>query len=480
MNVFWVAHAWTANDTIHATSNVARGSWRSDVLFTIDERGRWSSIEPSVACAEAQARGAQILEGAAIAPLVNAHSHAFQRAFAGFAERRDSAQDDFWSWRDRMYRIALAMSPQQLKAVAKHLYIELLRGGYTHVCEFHYLHHSPNGAPYDEPFAMSVALIEAANEVGIGITLLPVVYERAGFDQPTLRDDQRRFRADAAWVLNAQRELAGYAEMYGADRLIVGAALHSLRAVSEASIAKIVNEATGPIHIHIAEQRAEVEACLKATSARPIEYLCKQLSTLPPINTGLQLVHGTHSQINEIELVVPLNGALVICPTTEANLGDGVTEVAAWLDAGVSMTIGSDSHVCRDWREELRLLEYGQRLTRERRNVLAAPERGVASTAERMYGAALRGSPRAAGLDQWGFVVGARADLLLIGPSDSSLLGVPVDRLLDAMVFSSPAKPFSEVMVAGEWVLREGLHDAAADSCDEFSAAMRDLRGLES
>ncbi|MGL4231173.1 MAG: formimidoylglutamate deiminase [Casimicrobium sp.] len=464
MKTLWTPHAWLPTN-VH-------GAWQSDVLFTVDDAGRWSNIEHGVSRTDAQARGAEILEGAAIAPLVNAHSHAFQRAFVGFAERRESAEDDFWSWRDRMYRVALTISPEQLKAVAKHLYIECLRGGYTHVCEFHYLHHSPSGKPYDDPYAMSIALIEAANDVGIGITLLPVVYERAGFDQPTLRDDQRRFRADAAWVLNAQRALAGFAEMYGTDRVLIGAALHSLRAASEASVATILNEASGPIHIHIAEQRAEVEACLATTGLRPIEYLSRQLTGRSSNSNGPQLVHGTHSKIEEIKRIAQSNGALVICLTTEANLGDGVTDVAAWLDWGVPITIGSDSHVCRDWREELRLLEYGQRLTRERRNVLAAPERGVASTAERIYCAAISGSANAAGLDRWGFTIGARADLLVIDRDDSSLIGVPIERLLDAMVFSSPVKPFADVMVAGEWVVRGALHSADESTRADFAAML--------
>jgi formimidoylglutamate deiminase len=470
MKQLWTPHAWLPNAT--------HGAWRSDVLFTIDDAGRWSHIEYGVSRADAIARNAELLNGAAIAPLVNAHSHAFQRAFVGFAERRETAQDDFWSWRDRMYRVALTISPEQLKAVAKHLYIECLRGGYTHVCEFHYVHHAPSGAPYDDPYAMSLALIEAANEVGIGVTLLPVVYERAGFDQPTLRADQRRFRADAAWVLDAQRELAGYADMYGSDRVVIGAALHSLRAARDASIVKIVNEASGPIHIHIAEQRAEVEACVKATGMRPIEYLCQQLSNASPKNNWLQLVHGTHSKVTEIERIALIKCGLVICPTTEANLGDGIADVAAWLNANVPMTIGSDSHVCRDWREELRLLEYGQRLAHERRNVLAAPEHNVASTAERIYGAAMKGSASAAGFDQWGFVVGARADLLLIDQTDPTLVGVPMERLLDAMVFSSPVKPFADVMVAGDWVLRRGEHDKDNESLATFAETMAALQTI--
>ncbi len=451
MKTLWVQRAWLPNPRSSAASSAPSGTWQADVLFTIDALGHWSNIEHGIARADAQTRGAEILDGTAIAPLVNAHSHAFQRAFAGFAERRESAEDDFWSWRDRMYRVALAISPEQLKAVAKHLYLECLRGGYTHVCEFHYVHHSPSGVPYEDRYAMSVALIEAANEVGIGLTLLPVVYERAGFDQPALRDDQRRFRANAQWVLDAQRELSRrYA---GSHNLIFGAALHSLRAVTADSLTRIAREARGPIHIHVAEQRAEVEACLKATGLRPLEFLLAQLSAVSPAQFGLTIVHGTHSTVSEIEFIARNNWAIAICPTTEANLGDGVTDVSAWLNANVPMSIGSDSHVCRDWREELRLLEYGLRLTRERRNVLAAPERGIASTAERMYAAAIAGSAQPAGLASWGFQVGARADLLLIDRCDPALFNVPTEHFLDAIVFSSPARPFELVMVAGEWIV---------------------------
>lgn len=445
---FWASDAWLPSEKPSAIP----GAWQKNVLLEADTAGRWSRIETGVPHEVAKARGAELLDGPVIAPLVNAHSHAFQRAFAGFAERRETADDDFWSWRDRMYGVALTVTPERMKAIAARLYRELLRGGYTHVCEFHYVHHQPSGVPYENPHEMSVALIEAANEVGIGITLLPVVYERAGFDQASLRDDQRRFRADAQWVLDAQRSLSDYGEIYGEDRVLIGAALHSLRAATDASIERIVNQASGPIHIHIAEQRAEIDACLKATGRRSIEYLCDRLHALSAAGRGLQLVHATHSTKDEISRIAQMNGALVICPTTEANLGDGITDVAAWLDAGVAMTIGSDSHVCRDWREELRLLEYGQRLALERRNVLAAPERGSPSTAERLYAAAINGSVAAAGLSNWGLRVGARADLLVIDKNDSALHEVPTEHVLDAMVFSSPVKPFEQVMVAGEWL----------------------------
>jgi formimidoylglutamate deiminase len=474
MKLLWTSAAWFPSTETQVQSQ-ASGAWQRDVLFCIGNDGCWSAIHAGFARADAKARGAELCDRPAIAPLVNAHSHAFQRAFVGFAERRDAAQDDFWSWRDRMYRVALAIEPPQLKVIARHLYLELLRGGYTHVCEFQYLHHAKNGSAYGDVYAMSVALIEAANDVGIGITLLPVVYERAGFDAPNLRDDQRRFRADATWVLTAQSDLSVYREMYGERHVLIGAALHSLRAVTAASIARIAATANGPIHIHVAEQRAEVDACLEATGMRPIEYLMSQLQKLSPNKYGLKIVHGTHTTKKEIDAIAQLNGALVICPSTEANLGDGITDVAAWLDANVAMTIGSDSHVGRDWRDELRLLEYGQRLKLERRNVLASPERGATSTATRLYAAAIHGSADAAGLNAWGFKVGARADLLLIDHDDPALCGVPLDHLLDAMIFSSPTRPFNDVMVAGEWILRDGKSETSDAIAREFATMMRSL-----
>jgi formimidoylglutamate deiminase len=468
-------HIWTAAAWLPANVNDQRGSWCSNVLFTIDDGGCWSAIDAEVSREDAKARGAEIYDKPAIAPLVNAHSHAFQRAFVSFAERRELAQDDFWSWRDRMYRVALAIEPSQLKVIARHLYRELLRGGYTHVCEFHYLHRAKDGAAYGDVYAMSVALIEAATDVGIGITLLPVVYERAGFDAPSLREDQRRFRADANWVLSAQNDLSVYRELYGERSVVIGAALHSLRAAAPESIARIVDAASGPVHIHVAEQRAEIAACLKATGMRSIEFLAEQLNARSPHKKKVQLVHGTHATYDEITAIARLNGALVICPTTEANLGDGVTDVASWLELGVPMSIGSDSHVCRDWREELRLLEYGQRLKLERRNVLAAPSRGDYSTAARLYDAAVAGSASPAGLDAWGLRVGARADLLLIDTNDPALAGVPQDRLLDAMVFSSGTEPFRDVMVGGEWVVQNGGDETEAADRARFATMMHAL-----
>jgi len=401
---------------------------------------------------------------------VNAHSHAFQRAFAGAAERREAASDDFWSWRDRMYAVALRIGTAQLRAVAAQLYVELLRGGYTHVCEFHYLRRDRDGREHADPLAMSWALADAAADAGIGLTILPVLYERAGFAADSLRDDQRRFRSSPAETFAAATRIRA------AARPLVdsGLAIHSLRAASAASIAALARLADafpGPIHIHVAEQTGEVDECVAATGARPIEWLVRE----GRLDARWQLVHATHATAQEIAAVGASGAGIVACPSTEANLGDGLCDLPGWLDAGVPITIGSDSHVTRDWCEELRLLEYGQRLSRRERNVAAAPELGVASTAERLVSRMLAGCPAAAGQDAWGLVAGARGDALVVDASADALLGVAAERSLDALVFSGPSAPWRDVMVAGRWVVRDGVHAAAPAIAARFVAAMREL-----
>ena len=427
---YWAPHAWID------------GRWQASVRLTVAADGTWAEV-----VAGARADGAQVLPGPVLPGLVNAHSHAFQRAFAGLAETRSGEHDDFWSWRDRMYRVALRISPDALRAVAAQLYRELLRGGYTQVCEFHYLQHDLDGRPYADPLALSWALADAAAEAGIGLTLLPVLYERAGFLQPALRDDQRRFATTADSVRDIARRVAGA----GRPLVRAGVAVHSLRAADPASIhhlRALADDLDGPIHIHVAEQTAEVDDCLAATGARPIEWLARE----GLLDARWHVVHATHALPAEIDAVARQGAGVVICPTTEANLGDGVPDLPCWLAAGVPLSIGSDSHVGRDWREELRWLDYAQRLVRRQRNVGAAPAAGQPATAARLFDAAQRGGGAAAGLARWGFVPGARADLLLPDPADPVTAGLPVAHTLDALVFSGPARPFAEVMVAGRWI----------------------------
>ena len=451
----WAPRAWLPD------------GWREHVLLRIGRDGRWAEVSPGVA---QPPEDASVLTAPLLPGLVDAHSHAFQRAFAGLAERRESVTDDFWSWRDRMYRVAQRIEPAQLRAIASQLYLELLQGGYTQVCEFHYLQHDRAGQPYPDPLTLSWALADAAEDAGIGLTLMPVLYERAGFAQASLRDDQRRFATTADSVWSAANTIAAS----GRAHVNAGLAIHSLRAAAPASIERLRRLATsfdGPIHIHVAEQTAEVDDCRVAAGARPIECLSRD----GLLDARWHLVHATHTVPDEIDAVSRSGAGVVICPSTEGNLGDGLADLPGWLAAGVPLTIGSDSHVTRDWREELRWLDYGQRLSLRQRNVSAAPQHDQPATAERLFGLATRGGAAAAGLASWGLVPGARADALLADAQDPALLGLPASHWLDALVFSSPTRPWRDVMVGGRWVIREHRHAQATTIASSFTEAMTRL-----
>lgn len=452
----WAARAWTGRE------------WKQDVLLHVGADGHWASVEPGAR----PERGAVVLDGPVLPGLVDAHSHAFQRAFAGLAERRDLDQDDFWSWRDGMYRVALGITPEQQQAVAAQLFLELVQGGFTHVCEFHYLHNDCDGQPFaPDPARMARAIAAAAREVGIGLTLLPAVYERAGFAHAALRDDQRRFRADSQTVL-ALREALAREQDSDALPVRVGLALHSLRAATPQSIETLRQSCgEGPIHIHVAEQTREIDECLAATGLRPVEWLCRHATP----DRRWQLVHATHVTPAEIEAVARSGAGVVLCPGTEANLGDGIADLPAWLRHGVPISIGTDSHVSRAAMEELRLLEYSQRFKRLVRCVAAHPQLGEPSTAAALWDRVLAGGAMAAGFDRWGLQAGARADLLVIDTRAAALLGVPDDQLLDALMFSSPLRPFRDVLIAGHWVCRAHRSEVAPAVGARFVEAMGEI-----
>ncbi len=438
------------------------GAWATAVTLRTDAAGRWDAVTANTACPP----DADVIDGAVLPGMVNAHSHAFQRAFVGLSERRETDRDDFWSWRDRMYGVALRITPEQLHAVASHLYAELLAGGCTHTCEFHYLQHAADGRPYSahggDDAAMSAALAQAARDTGMGLTILPVLYERAGFVQPALRDDQRRFAMDVARVVRLRETIHGW----NVPNVDAGVAVHSLRAATSASMHELVRAVSGdsaPIHLHIAEQTGEVDECVAATGARPIEYLTREFA----LDARWQLVHATHATPPEIDAVAASGAGVVLCPGTEANLGDGLCDVPRWLQSGTPLSLGTDSHVLRSWPEELRLLEYGQRLALRQRNVSAEPESSP-STAARLLARCLTGGAAAAGRTAWGLVAGARADLVVINAGDSALVGVPDTHLLDALLFAAPAQPFSRTMAAGAWVPQR-------DTSTSFAAAMSAL-----
>jgi formimidoylglutamate deiminase len=403
---FFAAQAWV------------QGVWARDVLLSVAADGRWLSVQPGATAVE-QA-GAIRLPGPVLPGLVNAHSHAFQRAIAGLTERRGGGEsDDFWSWRERMYSVANRITPAQLEAIASLLYAELLAGGYTQVCEFHYLHNDLNGAPYAQPAEMAQALVRAAQRTGIGLTLLPTLYMRSGFSAIGLRDEQRRFASTPDSVLRVVEEVERHADHDA--RIHAGVALHSLRAVSPAALqalSAVAKNRALPIHIHIAEQAQEVADCLDHTGQRPIEWLLEHAD----VDARWSLVHATQGTPAELAALQKSGASVVLCPATEANLGDGVFDLPAHAAARGRWSVGSDSHVTRSWPEELRLLEYSQRLHLCQRNV-AARVSGHESSAVALFEAALAGGQAASGKALGGLVPGNRADFVTLDLESPALLG---------------------------------------------------------
>jgi len=433
----WAPSAWVA------------GAWQDRVLLEIGADRCFGAISVGVDCPST----ARILPGPVLPGMVNAHSHAFQRGFAGRTEQRKAREDDFWSWRERMYLLANGVTPASLRILATQLYAELLEGGYTQVCEFHYLHRSLNGDGASFGLSMSEALIEAAGDAGIGLTLLPALYERADFQGSALSPLQQGFAGSPPAILALRDAIRAMR----VPQLNTGIAIHSLRAVSPSSIKAVcraLHDDPGPIHLHIAEQTAEVRNCLATTGLRPVAWLARHV--LP--DSRWHLVHATHTEPEEVRAIAQAGASVVVCPTTEANLGDGIVDWPAWRAAGVGLALGSDSQVGRCWPAELRLLEYSQRLRLQRRNLGAAPARGSASTATALFEDALCAGARAAGFTHWGIREGARADLVVLDTREPGLLGIPAVHQLDAVVFACDRLPFREVWVAGTCQVEEGRH----------------------
>ncbi len=420
------------------------GGWAEHVLLASDASGKWCHIEPNASAQAAE--GAERL-GCVLPGMTNAHSHAFQRAMAGLAERSDRPQDDFWSWRERMYQVALQISPQALEQVAAWLYAEMLRAGYTHVCEFHYVHRDPQGHPYSDPAEMAWALVRAAERSGIGLTLLPTLYMRQGFGHAHLNASQRRFQADPDFILDLHARLAQHARAAGAGLFHCGVAVHSLRAVPMSSVLTVERALPDvPLHIHISEQAKEVQDCLTHHQRRPIEWLAEQV----PLSPRWHLVHATHALPHELTAIRDSGATVVICPTTEANLGDGRFDWPCAQGLGVRGSVGTDSHVNRNWTEELRWLEYAQRLHLQQRNVSLQQQAGA--TAARLLDWAVAGGAAASGLPLNGIALGQRADMIELDSACDALLGVPAAHVLDAWVFSTPSSPARRVFVGGRAV----------------------------
>jgi formiminoglutamate deiminase len=438
---------------LHAGSALLPDGWQSDVRIGI-EGGKIAEIEVGGRPQTGDKRVGLLVPG-----MANLHSHAFQRGMAGLAEERGPEDDSFWTWREVMYRFVGRLSPDDLEAIAAQAYVEMLEAGFTRVGEFHYLHHDIFGGAYDDIGEMSGRIAAAAESVGIGLTLLPVFYAQGGFGGKTPGAAQARFIANVDFYARLiERCRALTAPLAGA---VVGIAPHSLRAVAPDQLQAILPLAkSGPIHIHIAEQVREVEDCLVWSGRRPVEWLFDAVDVGP----SWCLVHATHMTEAETKLLARSGAVAGLCPITEANLGDGLFPLAAFLKDGGAFGIGSDSNVRIDLAEELRLLEYGQRLVRRSRNV-AAPGPGR-STGRALFDGALAGGAQALGTVA-GIEAGAWADLVALAADHDG------DRALDHVIFAQGK--VSDVWCRGTRRVEAGRHVAREAVAARYRAVLKKL-----
>lgn len=424
--------------------------WAHDVRVEVSAGGDFGEIVPG-----GDPAGTRRVAGAVVPGIPNVHSHAFQRAMAGLTECGSTAEYGFGSWREQMYAFLARLSPDDVQVVASQLYAEMLRHGYTAVAEFHYLRNAPEGRPYAVPHEIALRLHEAAAAAGIGLTLLPTLYRVADFGADAPLDEQRRFVATVDEILGDGVALGRAFAGDGNRR--VGLALHSLRAVppddlTDAVAALEATDPTAPIHIHIAEQVTEVRACLSWSGASPVEWLLGHA----PVDGRWCAVHATHMTGEETRALASSGAVAGLCPTTEANLGDGVFPLASYLVGGGRWGVGSDSHVSVSPTADLRMLEYSQRLTMHERNVAGGRE--AHSTGRALLEGACAGGAQASGRRLGAIRPGFRADLVVLDTDHPALVGRDEDQLLDAWIFSGEDTPVRDVMVGGTWVVQHGRH----------------------
>ncbi|NML61595.1 formimidoylglutamate deiminase [Massilia sp. RP-1-19] len=441
--------------------------WRRDVHIEWNIDGDLLAVTPDTVQPPGVPAAGLVMPG-----MVNLHSHAFQRALGGLTETAGEGPDSFWTWRDLMYRFARNITPEHIEAIAAQLFSECLRHGYTSVCEFHYVQRDQQGAMYARPGETAERVVAASKAAGIGITMLPVLYSYSGFGEQPLKPEQNRFRTDAADVLRIIESL----EPLRDAQTEVGVAPHSLRAASVGQVREVLASLPGsrPVHIHIAEQQAEVQQSLAQTGARPVRYLMDNID----IDARWCLVHATHLDEGEIGALAASGAVAGLCPTTEANLGDGLFPLEPFLKAGGRFGIGSDSHISQSAVEELRWLEYGQRLLHQRRNVAASStQRRVGDF---LWQGALQGGALAAGRRVGSLSAGLRADLLVLDSDHPNLDGLEPSDVLGSFVFCGNDNLVKDVLAGGRWVVRDGAHMAQDAIRQRYKRVLTELRRLRS
>lgn len=435
--------------------------WASDVTITLKD-GLISAVTAGAVAPAGAIRGRSVVPG-----LPNLHSHAFQRAMSGLTETRGEGRDSFWSWRDLLYRFVERLTPEDIRAVTAMAYAEMLEGGFTRVCEFHYIHNDADGGRYGDPAEMAGQVIGAAEETGIGLTLLPVFYAHSGFGGQAPLSSQRRFVS----AIERFCPLMDAARAHGAalPDMVLGIAPHSLRAVTPEELRDLAAlYKAGPVHIHVAEQVKEVDDCVAWSGARPVEWLLQNAD----VDARWCLVHATHTTEEELRGIAGRGAVAGLCPVTEANLGDGIFDAQPFLTCGGRLGVGSDSNVSVNAADELRMLEYSQRFKRLSRNVLAGE--GQPSTGRSLFELAHAGGHQASGT-RGGIEAGAPADLIAF---DSAVLPEASgggDRLLDAWIFRNLPGAVSDVWRRGARVVQGGRHVRRAEIEARYRAALKRL-----
>ncbi|MEH6646900.1 formimidoylglutamate deiminase [Sulfitobacter sp.] len=448
---------------IHAKQVLTPNGWQSDLEVTLDASGRIADVGPQ--------RHAPTDRIALLLPaLLNLHSHAFQRAMAGLTEARGpDPRDSFWSWRRLMYKFLDQLSPDQVEAIAAQVFMEMLEAGYGAVAEFHYLHHDVGGMPYDNLAEMSERVVSAAMTSGIGLTLLPVQYQYGGCDLRPLNGGQQRFGNDPERFLRLHAD-AVRAAAAGPTDYTSGLAPHSLRAVDPAGLAAILDQAgSGPVHMHLAEQVAEVNEVLAHLGARPTEWL------LDNHNVGQRwcLIHCTQMTEAETAALAKTGAVAGLCPLTESNLGDGIFNGTTYLGQGGTLGFGSDSNVHISLFEELKTLEYSQRLRDLSRAALATEGR---STGRVLFEAAAKGGAQAGGRNSGRIEMGAWADLVGLDDDNQWLCNRQGDAALDSLIFGGGGQScVRDVWSAGRRVVKEGRHFKRDAIVSNFKTVMRQL-----
>jgi formimidoylglutamate deiminase len=427
------------------TSALTSSGWQEDVSVSVDQNGMIESVAMG-------AKDGTLISGIAVPAVPNVHSHAHQRLMVGLAERAGPGADSFWTWREAMYGFALKLSPDDLEVVAAQAYVEMLKAGFSCVGEFQYLHHQPDGTPYDEPAEMSLRCISAAEQAGIAITMLPTLYNYSGFGGQAATTGQRRFVNDADRFLEIYGTLKAVCGTSPLRRL--GISPHSLRAVTPELLKTVLDGIADDarVHIHVAEQTKEVDDCLAWSGKRPVEFLLDQFE----VSSRWCAIHATHMTADEIQRLAQSGAVAGLCPTTEANLGDGIFPADTFRKQGGAIAIGSDSQISISPAEDLRMLEYSQRLRDRTRNALAS---GVgASTGRSLLDAVLKGG--AACLDQpvGAIAMGRRCDIAILDEAHPAMTGRSGDAALDTWIFSAGNAAVKDVIVGGSHVVKDRRH----------------------